>query len=321
MDIKPTKITGIKRTVKFTEKNFNNLDNYIDLVNEHKKNRELNLTIAAIINPLLEDFFKQDTTNYNIKSVKIEYGVSRNFHLTEENFNNLKEYTQKFNLTYADVINPLVEDFFKDLVFNNTYIELDKPLYFNKRELFENGIAKTTKLVLEHPLEETIVIERISNNLDVLNFDNELTCYCYGDNSSIHAGIYIIPNLDDGEDYYLNLLYDSDKEITTIRIINNIDDYFDNTDDKQRLIKEKLLSDVEEIKNKYNSDNELTDGDLELYCIMYDYIKRKNILEDFFNKFEPNNVYTISTKYKEEFKEKMFNNTLKGVLFKDFKPI
>ena len=206
-------------------------------------------------------------------------------------------------------------------------------MYFSKSELFEKGIVETCEdeVELGDDNNNIVVVERVPNNLDDFNTDNELSCYCRKGKPSVHAGIYIIPNFDGGEDYYLNILYDSDKESVKIRLINNIDNYFNNIDESELDMKEKLLSDVEEIKNRYNSDKDLTLYDLENYCIMYDYINRKNTAETGLDIPERSKKgIMISSKYKhdEDVKkqvmevliDKMFNNTLRGVLFKDFKP-
>ena len=260
MDIKPTKISGVKTSVTFTQKNYTNLRNYIDLVNERKKSRELNLTIAAIINSLLEDFFQQDIKDNEIKPIRITNKVSRNFKFTEDNFDNLKEYTQKFNLTYGEVINPLVEDFFKDLVLDNTFIKLDKQYSFNRNDLHENKKAiATTKPLLE--IDDAIIITEVPNNCD--KFNQELRTYCYDDKQSIHTGYYIF------NDIHYYFIYDSSEEIIEVKIVEPANMKYYVEDDE---LKEKLLNDNSFVMNSLKK--KLSIGDLHKTSsrpIMYKY--------------------------------------------------
>lgn len=242
------------------------------------------------------------TTDYNNSGLSLKFKDELDLKLKQyiylnDNKPNMKNY-----------IVGLIEKDLNGLTLDNTFIELENPLYFNKHKLKEDGVVKTTKVLYENDLEETIVIERTPNNLDVYN--HECRSYCYGDKSSIHAGVYIIPNLDGGEDHYLNLLYDSDSETITIRMFHDIDTYFNNKDKDQLEIKENLLSRVAEIKTSYQ-DGKLTNlNGLEDYCIMYDYLNHK--------KLEEKIPFTISSDFKDDVKKELFEHGLKGILFKDF---
>ena len=246
------------------------------------------------------------TTNYKNSGVNLRFDDELDLKLKQYIYlNDNKPNRQNY-------IIDLIEKDLKGLVLDNTFIELDKPLYFNKRTLKETGVVKTTNVLYDNDLEETIIIEKTPNNLDVYN--HECRSYCYGDTSSIHAGVYIIPNLDGSDDYYLNFLYDSDKKTITIRLFQDIDTYFNNNDKNQLKIKEKLLSRVKEIKTNYKNGKFNNSNDVQDFCIMYNYLSRKKLKE----KLEKKIPVTINSKFKDDEKKNLFEYSLKVILFKDF---
>ena len=254
---------------------------------------------------LKTDFTEESQISISSVDPELHNQINRYINLVNSN-KEIDANKHKFNV--RDYILNLIEKDLNELVLDNTFIELDRPLYFNKRILKETGVVKTTNVLYGNDLEETIVIEKTPNNLDIYN--SECRSYCQEDMSSIHAGIYIIPNLNGGEDYFLNLLYDSDKEIITIRLFQDIDVYFNNEDKEQLEIKEKLLSDVEKIKRKYN-DETISINDLAEYAIMYNYINHKKLSEK--------DPHLINSKSNGDVNKKnLFEYMFKGLLFKDF---
>lgn len=216
-----------------------------------------------------------------------------------------KDKTTDENNKYdvRDYILNLVEDDLKGLILDNTFIELENPIYFNLTDLIENRIVTSTKNVYDIDLNKAIVVEKIPNNLDCFNPDERT--YCQGDETSKHVGIYILPNLDDGEDHILIFNYDSDKQISTIRLGDNIENYFDKTNKDEMRLKENLLSIVNEIKTKYLKGELRFTSEYKEYCIMYNYLNHKDLTYFIESK------RLMNGKYKE-------NYQLNGLLFKGF---
>lgn len=167
-----------------------------------------------------------------------------------------------------EFINSLIKKELEGKVLDNTFIHLFKtktPYYFNKSELIENGIAEASKFLIDNDLEETVVIESIPNNLD--EFSDIHKSYCYENNKDLHAGVYILPNLDGGDDNYLFFKYDSKNETVTVMLVNDIDIYFYG---RNQAVKEKLLATAEEIKTKY-ANKDLCPNDIMKNYSMYNY--------------------------------------------------
>ena len=198
-----------------------------------------------------------------------------------------------------EFINSLIADALKDKVLDNTFIHVYKnktPYYFNKTELIENGVAEASKNLIDNDLEETIVIESIPNNLDEFNETHK--SYCYNNDKDLHAGVYILPNLDGGDDNYLFFKYDSKNESVTVRLVNDIDIYFYG---KNQAVKDKLIATNEEIKTKYQK-GVLTIKDVMKNYSMYSY-----------------GVYTSKLNSKDIETKGHLNYFVEGCLFKNFK--
>ena len=94
------------------------------------------------------------TTNYKNSGVNLKFDDELDLKLKQYIYlNDNKPNRQNY-------IIDLIEKDLKGLVLDNTFIELDKPLYFNKRTLKETGVVKTTNVLYDNDLEETIVIEK-----------------------------------------------------------------------------------------------------------------------------------------------------------------
>ena len=138
---------------------------------------------------LKTDFTEESQISISSVDPELHNQINRYINLVNSN-KEIDANKHKFNV--RDYILNLIEKDLNELVLDNTFIELDRPLYFNKRILKETGVVKTTNVLYGNDLEETIVIEKTPNNLDIYN--SECRSYCQEDMSSIHAGIYIIPN-------------------------------------------------------------------------------------------------------------------------------
>lgn len=101
--------------------------------------------------------------------------------------NKHKKASEK-KLTKANFFNDVVNDYFKEKVLTNDYIELERPFYFNMQELKENGVVKASSEVPIYDLENCYIVNNVPNNLDV--FDKNNKTYCSG-NASKHKGIFI----------------------------------------------------------------------------------------------------------------------------------
>ena len=91
-------------------------------------------------------------------------------------------------LTKGTFFNTIVANHFNHMILTNDFIDLDKPLYFNSKELVEKGSVKCS---LNKPtdLDNVFIIKRVPNNLDTLHtgFTDSISYY----NESIykHKGI------------------------------------------------------------------------------------------------------------------------------------
>lgn len=129
------------------------------------------------------------------------------------------EKNKTYDIHAVDIVNKLLEDFFKNKIVSNDYIMLDKPFYFNMNDLKENKEIKATQKQPLTDKENIYIINKIPNNLD--SFNKEFKSYCFDDIKGNHRGIFIKPNiiLDNKGNYtskvnYLITIYDYD-------IINN----------------------------------------------------------------------------------------------------
>lgn len=156
----------------------------------------------------------------------------------------------------------LIERELENKQLDNTFIELDKPFYFNKNNLYENYTAIATTKKPKANTEEYIKITKVPNNLDL--FDTEFNSYCYDNDKNKHLGIdlYSIPTKE--------ALNNPDKEITDEDIkINYIAFEYDT---------EENIIEVDIIKPEYIKES----IDIKQYGkLFYDYeLKIKDITEE-----------------------------------------
>ena len=143
-----------------------------------------------------------------------------------------KQYKELTGTSTVELVETLLTDFFKDKVLTNDFINLEKPFYFDFKELTSKKIVKASSEVPISNLETCFVVNKVPNNLD--NWNAEEKTYCSG-NPSIHKGIYIYYNiLFDSEDYFkiadifektLILKYDSSENKLEISLVNFNDLY------------------------------------------------------------------------------------------------
>ena len=129
----------------------------------------------------------------------------------------IKPYAALIGTSETNFLRMLVNDFFKDKIVTKDYIELENPYYFNMKELLTSG---TVKAYLKQPLEDrinTYAIYLVPNNLD--DFNNEIKSCCYGNNASLHRGIYIHYDLKN-KPVPIPLIFDYDSKVKEITIVN-----------------------------------------------------------------------------------------------------
>lgn len=125
-----------------------------------EKSSDHNISISIEVWDKLEDY---------IKTMEKEEGVS---------FNKRKFFDK------------LLTDFFKGKTINNTFIELESPLFFNFDFLFESKEVLAKEFPIGSPLG---ILERVPNNLDKFHIENG--SYYYMDIPWLHRGICIIQNI------------------------------------------------------------------------------------------------------------------------------
>lgn len=166
----------------------------------------------------------------------------------------------------TEVVNTLLNDFFKNKILTNDYITINKPFYFNKNDLIKNRFVNATT---DKPIKDLInnnLVNKIPNNLDT--FNNDFKSYCYEDNLNKHRGLY----------FNFNLVYDLKTEEKSTNLTKNpikIDyDYY--------------IFDYDIKKNALNI-GRICYNDIALY--IDDYKQRKLILSNF--KREKNTIESL----------------------------
>jgi len=110
----------------------------------------------------------------------------------------LEKYSKLIGKPKTKILVDIIEDFFKDSLLTNDFLELEEPFYFLHNSYFyEDGIIKAT---LENPTgtvmegvkiepSEVYVVNKVPNNLDT--FEPEIKKFCYNKNPDRHKGIYV----------------------------------------------------------------------------------------------------------------------------------
>ena len=142
-------------------------------------------------------------------------------------------------------INCLIEEKFEGKVFDNSYIKLEKPFYFNMKDLKLNRFVKATKKLPIHERKNIFIINYVPNNMD--SFESDLKTYCSESIFSLHRGLLIVhglePNIKSLADYFFVFSYDSNEETIEIAFINESElDYYFKEEKEQQKIKEQFLS-------------------------------------------------------------------------------
>lgn len=195
----------------------------------------------------------------NNKQVKI----SRTQHNNLLNYKELLNKRNKKNkIKLTDLVNNILEDYFKDKLLTNSYILPDRELYFNYLELMREKEVKATVNRKFKDLDYLFRVRKIPNNLDTFNY--EYDSYCYDDIKGFHKGIYIYNFIGLDSWYYEGYIhdeeiilvfeYDENKKELTIGLVEKekINLYFNN---REKEILLKLLQDQENYKKLILQDN------------------------------------------------------------------
>ena len=146
-------------------------------------------------------------------------------------------YKELTGISRVKLVEDLLEEFFKDLILTNDFIDLPKPYYFNMKELRKTGIVKATSVKPIKELENTFILLNVPNNLD--SFNAEGNSYCFEDNPNLHRGYYFYT------DYKIDLVfsYNSASAELEIAISNDRDIYFtlEQKEEKEKLITEEEI--------------------------------------------------------------------------------
>lgn len=105
--------------------------------------------------------------------------------------NKLSSYCSLIGIDRTKFISEVLSERLEGLIVTNDFITLEKPFYINWQELEEKRIVKATVEKPIQDLEETVVVKKVPNNLDLFNED--FSSYCYEDNSKLHRGLFIYP--------------------------------------------------------------------------------------------------------------------------------
>ena len=168
-------------------------------------------------------------------------------------------YKELTGTSRVKLVEGLLEDFFKDKILTNDFIELEKLFYFNLSELFKEGLTTATTIKPITNITDVAILKKVPINLD--SFNNDLKTYCYNENHNIHRGIYLYPDLIhedylviDFNSYHILFTYDISKEIIDLSLISkeDIDLYIDS---ENANVLSDLENESENIKNLIDEAN------------------------------------------------------------------
>lgn len=137
-----------------------------------------------------------------------------------------KRYKELTGTTTVELVEKLLEEFFKKVKLTNDYINIDEIYYFNFKKLLKYGEVKATKNKLSEDLKETYIVKKIPNNLD--KFDKNNNTFCYNEIPEKHLGIYsynsfkLKSKFKDTElhQYYMLFEYNEKTEELNIKLID-----------------------------------------------------------------------------------------------------
>ena len=119
--------------------------------------------------------------------------------------NRLNDYSKLIGVDRTKIVSSLIAEKLEGRILDNTFIDLDRPYYFDFYKLIHEGIAEATteKPVIEP--EKIYILKKVPNNLDVKNI--KYGTYSFNENKpSFHKGIYyyslmqVVKPLDNPED-------------------------------------------------------------------------------------------------------------------------
>lgn len=155
--------------------------------------------------------------------------------------NKLNKYCSLTETNRTKFISDLIESELKGKILTNDFIELEKPFYFNLKELLEKGTVEATTEKPSSDLYNQIIIKKVPNNLD--SFEEDLKTFCFDNNSKLHKGI-ITFNYKDLVYYDKEVGYNEEtEEVKTIKLnkyviktVNLVFDYSFSVPDINKLI-------------------------------------------------------------------------------------
>lgn len=147
---------------------------------------------------------------------------------SEEIVNKINKYAELTAIDKTTLIENILNDYLKDKILDNDVITLDEPYFFNIEELKLNKYVKATPNKPFKDLEETYVLLRIPNNLDV--FNKEFNSYCSDNKNTLHKGYIYYMNLDKD----LVFSYDSNSNEIEIAVSSDRDIYFTTGQQKEK---------------------------------------------------------------------------------------
>lgn len=103
--------------------------------------------------------------------------------------NKLNDYSKLIGVDRTKIVSSLIAEALEGRILTNTFIDLDRPYYFDFHKLIHEGIAEATT---EKPVikpEKIFILKKVPNNLDVKNM--KYGTYSFNENKpSFHKGIY-----------------------------------------------------------------------------------------------------------------------------------
>lgn len=103
--------------------------------------------------------------------------------------NKLSAYSELLEVDRTKLVSSFIAEKLEGRILNNTFIELDKPYYFDFKKLIHEGTAEATpeKPVIEP--ERLYILKKVPNNMDIKN--KEYGTYSFSeDKPNFHKGLY-----------------------------------------------------------------------------------------------------------------------------------
>lgn len=110
---------------------------------------------------------------------------------------NIEKIISLTNKKKSEVMNEILASYFEGRILTNDFIPLEKPFYFDMKELKEKGIVKAITKPSIHNAPNYYTVFKVPNNID--SFNNELKTY-YSGTVNNHKGIYVYFNVTTAEE-------------------------------------------------------------------------------------------------------------------------